>query len=994
MPTASSPAPPDNRFLSVPYSSSTAPDNRHLAVSNLSRNDSLRSERSDKRVSFNNDVGIKHIPRGSTKAPAPPPPTPKIPTTPDEWAECAPIKLQPNKLTAAELEREAADLVNLVDSINCKSSPLPLRKNKEINSRSLDRSQRRNNNNRNEENGINYTRITNPIIKHLKADVNRRESQRRNGYSDSDSERYRSARHKSVPNLVSAAAYEKNSRPEHHNGYNFSTNSVENLVDYKNTNITHANRGRPPYKSHLSADNLLDAEPVRQNINGYRSVGDIPNSDSDSTDLSHTYRPKVSQIIGRTNSSVAPGRKYNSSDVSTSDRESSPSRRPVAPNRRLRHNNNKPFSYTQHQKPPTTKHFSPLREVPPEDMYAQVDKNGLRQKLSMDSDYSAKIIITEDRPKNPYEGDDEAYETYQVQNNAFRDNRYSDYGVNLSRYDFDSKNNALNNNINMSSVAVQTEMSKAMNKNNRPLKGRAPSPPSKEPFTENYRKPQGLTSDLTSADLVRQINHGFGRFDRSPSPPPRRGFGKSNPRHVIPLLSDTSDSEPEYRRRSDPLKKIRNQVLLEGSLQEDHDEEEWEERQMLKERRNTNHNQIGMRPLTIDEIDALSLEVDQHGDRKLVVSKKADELRSSTLQTTHRSNAYESQAERSYSEERGRTSKPLREKTQHNREVSSSREKTLERNHKNNLEKEKQAQEKLAKAIEKENEKKQKDILKSKNKEKKAKEQKEKKKKRIKIKFFYDPRPQDKPNEDPLSNFSEYKGTDKHRTETVTTKTTRSRSYDSRSPSRERKNEGISSDPRYYRDSSRERTLSRQQRSPRLASKNDREPYRRSGSGNDRSSHDESNDDRKRRVRSSESFARRDLYDSREKYEDKTDRPTRYDYDDDQYDHKKRDYSKNRDSYDREYDNRENFDHYGDYNGREEYRNIFLKRREAYERRDSRKDSFTERKPLNNSSDSHRLDDSDRNWQSYNSPSDEAASKRDDKNFSSPVSNNYSKNSI
>ncbi|KAF2351177.1 hypothetical protein FHG87_018067 [Trinorchestia longiramus] len=986
MPIASGPTPPDSR-RSTPQQL----DNRHLTVSNLSRNDSLRSERSDKRVSFNNDVGIKHIPRGASKPPAVPT-VQKTSPSPDEWAGCAPVKLQPNNLTPEELEKEAAHLVHLVDSINCKASPTTPKKHQDFTSRSLDRSQNRNG----AVNGINYTRITNPIIKHLKADVNRRENRRKDGLSDSESDRYREARHKSVPNLLSPNNY--NSRLDNRNSP-YLANSVENLVEDKHSNL--GPRGRQlghPEVSYLSADNLLEAEPRKTtNLNGYKSLGNIQYCDSDSTDLSHTYRPKVNQIIGRLNGNLPPGPKYNS-DASTTDRESSPTRRPVAPTRRLRHNHNKPFSYTQPNQRTTSRNISPSRHVESDDMYAQVDKHGMRQRLSMDSDYSAKIIITEDRPKNPYEGDDEAYETYQVQNNSFRDNRYSDYGLNLSRYELDSKNNTLNNNINMSSVAVQTDMSKSRNKDRRPMKGMAPQPPvAKEPFSDSYRREKDLKSDLPSADLVRQINHGFGRFDRSPSPPLRRAFNKTNAKPVIPLLSDTSDSEPEYRKRSDPLKKIRNQVLKEGNLEEE--DEEWEEREMMNDqKRNLDFHPTGMRPLTIDEVEAMSLELDQHGGRRLVVAQKTDEARSSSLQKSHKSHVYgESKGERAYSEERARASKPLREKSQSNRDVSIPREKSLDRNQKNNLEKEKLAQEKAAKLIEKETEKKQKDTLKTKNKEKKAKESKEKKKKRIKIKFFYDPRPQDKPDEDPLTNFSEYKGNDRYETEKVpSSKPPRSKSYDSRSPSRERKpGREISSDPRHLRDSSRERTLSRPGRGrQQTRPSNDHGQYRQSGSGNERSSHDESHDGR-RRVRSSDSLTRRDRYDGRDPYPERGERRGRYEYDN-QNDKNRSSYNREERSSDKDRENRDNYEYYDEYNGREGYRNVFLQRREAYEqleqnneRKDflnGRRERSPDRRSANLKKDNYRLESPDREWSRQRDlrPDDSKTKKFEDKNISSP----------
>ena len=1017
MPTAAGPNPPDNR---------------HLAVSSLSRNDSLKSERSDKRVSFNNDVGIKHIPRGASKQAVNH--TSTLPNSkqkkPDEWSGCHPVKLQPNNLTAEELEQEAAHLVDIVDSINCEASPLPKKKlqqpHKDFTSRSLDRSQKRNNLNRNGQPiNSNYNRITNPIIKHLKADVNRRDNRRRDLHSDSDSDRYRAQRHKSVPDLLSATQNGRVSNPSHfRNGIDNSINysSVDNLLEEKTNNIIQAvNQSRGLHSSHHSADNLLDVEQNRSNLVGYKSLGNIPHyTDSDSTDLSNHYkRPKVNQLIHSLNSGQR-GDYRNTTDHSSDRESSSPPRGVVAPSRKHLHNNNQPFKYTV-SKPSDLfieREKSPFRETDSDRMYAQVNKHGIRQRLSMDSDYSAKIIITEDKPRNSYEGDDEAYETFNVQNNSMKNTRYGDYGLNLSRDDFNSKNNSMNNNINMSSVAVQTDtVAKALNKE-RHKKGRAPQPPTENLYA-NYRPSRkDVGSELTSADLVRQINHGFGRFDRSPSPPPRKMFNPSNSRPHIPLLSDTSDSEPEYRRRSDPLAKIRNQVLMGERLQEEHDAEEWEEREMARYQQSKlqNSNANDMRPLTIDEVEALSVEFDQHGDRKLVLSNKAAEKRSASLQTSrHQTETRESYNDRSFSEERTRPTKPLREKSQTNRDNNNQM--TLERNKKNNLEKEKAAKEKKALEIEKENENKSaKDTLKSKGKDKKGKDTlKEKKKKRIKIKFFYDPRPQDKNSEDPLKRFTEYKGNDHKDSpeKPKTQKAPRSKSYDSRSQSRERDHiEEVSVNPQYARDSSRERTLSRPERNPRKSGSGstDRLLYGRNGSGNDPSSHDESSDDR-RRVRSTDSYDRRNRYDTRTEYNtiSRDERRSKLSYERDaNYDRGGRqDKYNSSDEYDRDrpyrpsekqngYDPR--YDEHNDYAGEEAMRrSTFLERRDAYERRDSnnvtRRDSFSPRKELSvdrvdsyNKRNSYTEDlNRKRNGYHHSVPSDESPT-REEKYQSSPVS--------
>lgn len=85
----------------------------------VARTESLRSERSDKRrVSFNQDVGVKHIPRGHKgqqpvrASPLPPPP-------PDEWAKCSQVHREPVALSSRELEQEAEELVKLIDYVDC-----------------------------------------------------------------------------------------------------------------------------------------------------------------------------------------------------------------------------------------------------------------------------------------------------------------------------------------------------------------------------------------------------------------------------------------------------------------------------------------------------------------------------------------------------------------------------------------------------------------------------------------------------------------------------------------------------------------------------------------------------------------------------------------------------------------------------------------------------------------------------------------------------------
>jgi len=918
----------------MPIAAPSNLENRHLAVSNLSRNDSLKSERSDKRVSFNNDVGVKHIPRGSNKPPAPLPP-PQKPKS-DEWSGCKPVKLQHNNLSEAELQKEADSLIDLVDSINCKASPLPSRKNKDYSSRSLDRSHKRNNIDANQPRGsLDYVRVTNPLIRHLKADLSRSDKKGSSYYSDSDSERKRRAQYKSVPNLVVEDYNNRSNESRNLNGNEKHVNysSVDNLldrnnVDYRNNNLT------PSRTGHASAEDLLDYPRPRKNFGQYKSLGNLNSraQDSDSSETSYRKKPKVDEIIKRLNKQNT--QTYVNGYLS-SERETSPSRKVSSSSKNS--NNSNEFSPKITNIQYKDNNFLANNKQQSEDMYAQVNKNGLRQRLSLDSDYSAKIIIGEEKPRHSYD-DDDTYETYQVTNNTLHGTKYKDYGVNLSSHSNKYRDDD-NVNMNMSSVAVQTDnVRKALNKDRRTPKAMAPQPPVDAYPAQSYRSGKNLTTDLPSANLVRQVNHGFGRYDRSPSPPARKTYNRTAMPHVVPLLSDTSDSDTEYRRRADPLAKIRTQVLSNERLHESHVTEEYDERNLNTLNRNKhdlNFNPRGMKPVTIEEVDKMSLELDHSNRRNYSESTTNTEHKSFSHKSNQRSNVREISNERAIDVERSRPLRPSREKSFNARDVSIPREEeTVVPSKTSSVEKEKETEKKTGTFRFRGKEKKNKDTL------------KDKKKKRIKIKFFYDPRPQDKNTEDPLKSYTEYKGNDSptkidgkvpvglkddHKisradrspsVEKPKARDDRGRDY-VRNRSRENSRDRLRN---HSRDSSRERTLSR----PGNVKMPVRTPR------NHSSSYEDSNDDR-RRVRSTDRYERRNEYTSNR---NETRNVKRLSYD---LDHKVH--------IDKHPDDRDNigrnvYDHSrNDINSRHEppprqnqpvqRRSTFLERREAYERRDS-----------------------------------------------------------
>jgi len=914
----------------MPIATPSALENRHLAVPNLSRNDSLKSERSDKRVSFNNDVGVKHIPRGSNKPPAPLPPPQK--SKPDEWSGCKPVKLQHNNLSEVELQREADSLVNLVDSINCKASPLPSRKNKDYSSRSLDRSHKKNNIDANHlRNGVNYTHITNPLIKHLKADLNRADNKSSSCYSDSDSEWKRRAQYKSVPNLVSANYNNTPYRSEALNGTEKPVNysSVDNLLDKNSIDFCNNNLA-PKRTGHLSAEDLLDYSTHRNNSVQHKSLGNLSRpQDSDSSDSSYRKKPRPDEIVRRLN------RKNNQSHMNghlSSDRDSSPSRKLSS--------SSKNSQYSDRVFPPKItniqykdNNFIASSQPQSEEMYAQVNKNNLRKRLSLDSDYSAKIIISEDKPRQTYDEDD-TYETYQVANNTLHGAKYKNYGVNLSNSSDKFRNND-NINMNMSSVAVQTDgVRKALNNNRRTPKAMAPQPPIDRVPVQSSRSRRDLTTDLPSANLVRQVNHGFGRYDRSPSPPPRRTYNQSSRSHIVPLLSDTSDSEPEYRRRTDPLAKIRHQVLSNDKLQEDHAIESYEERNMnvLNQRtHDLDYNSRNMRQIPIREVENLSSELDESHPRSYFETKSNLEHNSSIVKTNQSSNVIGVSSDKPVNVERSYPTRPLREKSSATRDSSVSRhEEATSQTINTSEEKSKENDKKTGTFRFRGKDKKNKDTL------------KDKKKKRIKIKFFYDPRPQDKAAQDPLNSFTEYTGNDsppKSDAKTASSsKNNQPTPRGNQSPSLERSKIKDVQGRTPFRDRSREhsRDRLRDHSKDRTLSRPGKDTNPPRGLRN-RSSSVEASSDERRRIRSTDHYERRNEF-STHKRDQRNVRRYSHDFDhkeqpdkrfDDSDSATKNEYNRSR------YDSNSHYEHNQRPSQPVQRRSTFLERRDAYERRES-----------------------------------------------------------
>lgn len=486
----------------APTDPKQASHRQHLRVS---RNDSLKSERSDKRVSFNNDVGVKHIPRGQKES------VPRLPKVPkDEWANCSTVSLERPVLSSDELEKQAEDLVRLLDQVDCVSASKPIH-HSSYTSRSLDRTKNKNkldSNNKNNVKTLNNAekknnlikagseisltnnRTTNPIEKNKKENINLYRHRQSNNLKSTDKSFQRSlsapyerlsSPFKSVPDIPTTIYYNNTKSPQSkyfnlketdsENGKNFM--SVDNLYDVKGKNYISANnykntKNRSEYKS---ADNLTDISiPGNRKLQEYKPYENLQSGFSSTTDIKlndmdNEYRPKVGNMIRRFNSDSGEAKVR----THTIYREDSPPRGYKDPNSYYNNTNNKPFSYTSAplSSVEEIRRISPSRDIPvikDASYYSQVNRHDRRTRSNSreydrnskttDSDYSAKIIITGNNVHSRYEDDDHAYETYQIGGSPFskQTKRYD-----LSNEDiFNSYKSHSNNNMNMSSIGVQT----------------------------------------------------------------------------------------------------------------------------------------------------------------------------------------------------------------------------------------------------------------------------------------------------------------------------------------------------------------------------------------------------------------------------------------------------------------------------------------------------------------------------------------------------------
>lgn len=456
------------------------------------------------------------------------------------------------------------------------------------------------------------------------------------------------------------------------------------------------------------------------------------------------------------------------------------------------HNQNQPFSYTCSNRVLNMENIRRLSPSPDGSApaYAHVnrkrnsddyshrtwDADHYTQRKRDSNDYSAKIIITDDydefskpkyddfhRPRyDDHDDDDDAYETYQIPSDHFK---------NLTE-----KAVTHTNNMNMSSIGVQTDQSEKTHSRSRP---KTRTIPVSRPKTGMRHEPEyrtrnaGLTTkihnDLTSATLVRQVNHGFGRQDRSPSPPPVQSkyTGVRTSKHVVPLLSDTSDSEFEVKRSPDPLARIRSQVMERERLQEEEEEEELRGRRQrtpastLDSQTRSYPHQYDpheMTPLTLDEVDALSLVMENDtGTQALVVANESQATTRTTSRTRHTHTSHQETRvhKREKRDSNARTDTALQTARSSSREATPIRDAPTPTEEP--VESKKPGYPTKATTGD----------VKSKEKKEKKKKKEEvnadtkKKKRRIKIKFFYDPRPEDD-GVDPLTRFEEFKGEDHH----------------------------------------------------------------------------------------------------------------------------------------------------------------------------------------------------------------------------------------
>ncbi|ROT72901.1 hypothetical protein C7M84_008694 [Penaeus vannamei] len=531
------------------------------------RTESLKSERSDKRVSFNKDVGVKHIPRGQkqqqiknnlVRAPQE-----------DEWAHCAAVHREPVNLSSRELEQQAEDLVKLLDHgarARCprahRQPHQPPRQGRRQPRRAplpLPPAQRR-------------PARAPPPLGRPPAGLRPGLTPARAPPAPPGRPQVRARPQRRLLRQQRGAVVQVpapgGARPGPRIGYK----SIDALYERDEHG---AKLNRAQSAGYKSVDNLTEHSQVGGGrLQGFKSVGHLPSttlSDSDDADMSRPkpYKNKVGNIIKKFNAE-SDGTRHSNVLLET-EMDVSP-RGTLEPDRFRNHNNNQPFSYTGSlpmATVQTVRRLSPTRDLPPRaspprdspprdaPVYAQVNKKDARdaernyRNARQEREYSAKIIITDDdhRPfqdpyddhfrdaKNHYQEDDDAYESYQVPEDNIKRLLHEDImpARMLSSEDLlEEYKEQSNNNINMSSVGVQTD---ALPK--------APSSASRT-ITELEAPPAGgnIHNNLTSATLVRQVNHGFGRTDRSPSPPLRRPQTRQPRRNVVPLLSTRPTPRP------------------------------------------------------------------------------------------------------------------------------------------------------------------------------------------------------------------------------------------------------------------------------------------------------------------------------------------------------------------------------------------------------------------------------------------------------------------
>ncbi|KAK8371914.1 hypothetical protein O3P69_013511 [Scylla paramamosain] len=797
-------------------------NSRHYKKQAVSRSDSVRSEKSDRKVSFNKAVGIKHIPKGkvprrdlkrASQLPSQTRPVGGVGV--DEWVECSAVQREPVSLDSTQLAELAEDLVKVVESVDCdvkgdwavkgKSSNHP----RHYSNQSADHSNHsysnipfnnhyRNSGNQNsrpiakgKKNYINYNNLTLP-----KNNNNNNNSKYFKGKSfhqsadplpnpdaslvDSNFQReLKLTNHRSVPDLSHTpkattttttthipGSGEELTYPSHNKQRPTETEKETAHITFHNSPIqsnryhssespprtlyhNHLQRSTSPYQHkegrrtsinqnrepHFSPcqDRKGSKSTAYQNLKPQSSLyhhhhhNEVYHSDTDSYHHHHHHHHpdmysnensrKVEKMIRRFNEDL------NSDSNQYYQQTASLPRRATEPDSYNSHNNNQPFSYTSSSNRvvsmETIRRLSPSPENSP--IYAHANRRN-------PDDYSAKIIITNDYPDYPDYDDEHAYESFQISSDNFQKS--------MQKSGIQS-----NVNMNTASIGIQTEADR---------KGHSRSRPRTK--TGNTEAPQIFTTkiqnDLTSATLVRKINHGFGRQDRSPSPPPMPNYSKRTNKRIIPLLSDTSDSE--YEKASvDPLARIRNQVMERERQQAE--EEEQEERGRMQNPTNSldssgRYNE--MTPLTVDEVDALSLVMEPQTDgHALVVANE--------MQKVSRVSKFRSRQE-SQTRELVETRSHRRERTPQREAKKIDIDRKFDHRHHHPAPVEDRREEDLPPPTTEGRNKKE-----NKGKKDETLINDKKKKRKIKIKFFYDSRPDDDDGGDPLARYEEFKGTER-----------------------------------------------------------------------------------------------------------------------------------------------------------------------------------------------------------------------------------------